>query len=52
MTREEKKNWLENANNEVLLRQLISLETRNNFGELDEDIELTKSEILRRMNNN
>lgn len=49
MTREAKIEWLKNASNEELLRQLISFEAANSYGKYDEDIELTKSEILRRM---
>lgn len=48
-TREEKIKWLEKADSEKLLRQLISLDGNNSFGKYDEDIELTKAEILKRM---
>lgn len=51
MTREEKQNWLENASNEELLKQLVSFEKYNEYGKNDEDIALTKAEILKRMNN-
>lgn len=49
MTREQKLEWLKNAGNEVLLRQLVNLNAGNSFGKYDEDIELTQNEILRRM---
>ena len=49
MTREQKIEWLRNASNEELLKQLISFEGGNRFGKYDEDIELTKAEILHRM---
>jgi hypothetical protein len=49
MTREQKIAWLENASNEELLKQLLSLETSNKFGCNNEDIELTRNEILKRM---
>ena len=46
---EYKKAWLQNASNERLLNQLISLEAGNSYGKYAEDIELTRAEILRRM---
>lgn len=53
MTIEEKREWLRNATNEELIRQLESLtaeETRHcSFGRGQEDINLTREEILRRM---
>lgn len=49
MTTEEKKAWLKNATNEELLSQLISFEAGNSFGKYAEDIELTRAEILSRM---
>ena len=49
MTLEEKVNWLENASNEELLKQLVELEITNNYGIYSEDIRLTKAEIIRRM---
>lgn len=49
MTIEEKKAWLQNASNEELLNQLRSLEAGNSYGRNNEDIELTRAEILRRM---
>ena len=49
MTTEEKKAWLKNATNEELLRQLISFEAGNSFGKYAKDIELTRAEILSRM---
>lgn len=52
MTREEKQNWLNKATNEELLRQLVSFEKYNEYGKNDEDIELTRAEILKRMSNN
>lgn len=49
MTVEQKKEWLKNASDEELLNQLIHFEKANNYGKLDEDIELTRMEILNRM---
>lgn len=49
LTREQKINWLRNASNEELLRQLVSLERNNNYGVNNEDIILTRTEILNRM---
>ncbi|MCR4671948.1 MAG: hypothetical protein K5637_01755 [Lachnospiraceae bacterium] len=49
MTKEDKIHWLEEAPHEELLRQLISLESGNSYGCNDEDIQLTKAEILKRM---
>lgn len=49
MTREEKLNWLENAENEELLNQFYSLQSGNHFGVNNEDIAMTKAEILKRM---
>lgn len=50
MLRFQKEQWCKDATNEELLRQLVNLEAQNEFGKLDEDIEITRSEILRRMN--
>jgi len=51
MTNEEaKKTWLKEATNEDLLRQLCSLNRTNSYGCNDEDLKLTKNEILSRMN--
>lgn len=49
MTKEQKTEWLKNASNETLLKQLVSLEAGNKFGCNNEDIELTRNEILKRM---
>lgn len=49
MTREEKVEWLSQANDEKILRQYWTLENNNLWGKLDEDIELTKAEIIKRM---
>ena len=49
MTNVQKIEWLEHAGNEELIRQLLSLEAGNSYGRYAEDIELTRSEILKRM---
>ena len=49
LNKEQKIEWLRNASNDELLKQLISFEGGNHFGKYDEDIELTKAEILHRM---
>lgn len=49
MTREQKIEWLRNATDKELLRQLVSFEMGNKYGCYDEDIDLTENEILRRM---
>jgi len=53
MTIEEKKTWLEGATNEELLKQLVTLELEEakqcSYGERQKDINLTKTEILKRM---
>ena len=49
MTREEKINWLKNATDEQLLKQYLSLNAGNRYGEFNEDIDLTEAEILKRM---
>ena len=49
MTIEKKLDWLSNARDEDLLRQLISLSATDRYGCNAEDIELTRNEILRRM---
>lgn len=50
MTTAEKTAWLEKATPEELLAQLISMTARNQYGKLDEDINLTRAEIIKRMN--
>lgn len=47
--RTEKLAWLKQATNEDLLRQLCSLDRTNSYGCNDEDIALTRNEILARM---
>lgn len=49
MTREQKIEWLTKATNEELLKQLVSFERRNEYGKLNDDIEITRAEILKRM---
>ena len=53
MTNKQKKSWLENATNEELLKQLVTLELEEarecSYGERQKDIEITKAEILKRM---
>ena len=63
MTKEEKQAWLRQASNEELLKQLDSIPADFEaiiryakrwgctFGEVVEDRDLTKAEILRRMGN-
>lgn len=46
---EEKRAWLKAAPAEYLLRQLCGLERGNRYGCNDEDIKLTKDEIIARM---
>ena len=50
MTRNEKLDWLKKASNEELLKQLYYFMTSNSYGCNDEDIRLTREEILSRMN--
>lgn len=45
----EKQAWLKAATAEDLLRQLCGLERTNSYGCNDEDIKLTKDEIIARM---
>lgn len=49
MTREEKIDKLAQGDDEAILRCYGGLVSNNRFGELNEDIELTKAEILKRM---
>lgn len=49
MTREEKINMLAQADDEEILQCYLELIIYNLLGTLDEDIELTKAEILKRM---
>lgn len=49
MTIEQKKEWLAKATPEELLGQYVSSVSTNRFGINDEDIRLTRAEILRRM---
>lgn len=49
MTNEQKKEWLANATPDELLRQYVSFVNTNQFGKNDEDIKLTRDEIVRRM---
>lgn len=49
MTRQEKIDKLAQADDEAILRCYGGLMSNNRWGELDEDIELTKAEILKRM---
>lgn len=49
MTNADKRAWLNQASNEELLRQLVSLIATNSYGSNDEDINLTRGEILSRM---
>lgn len=50
MTLNEKLDWLKKASNEELLKQLYDFMTSNSYGCNDEDIRLTREEILNRMN--
>lgn len=50
MTRKEKLDWLNKASNEELLKQLCDFTNFNSYGCNDEDIKLTREEILKRMN--
>lgn len=55
MTKEEKINWLRKATNEEVLDQLLSAQARLSYSgigeqvEAQEDVELAREEILRRM---
>lgn len=49
MTVQQKMDWLANATPDELLRQYVSFVNNNHFGKNDEDIALTRSEIVRRM---
>ena len=52
LTIKEKMDWLAQATNEELLNQLIGMEKRTcgeYYGELGEDLRITKAEILKRM---
>ena len=49
MTIAEKTAWLENATNEELLKQWYDFMRTNDWGCNNEDIALTKAEILKRM---
>ena len=49
MTREEKIDKLAQEGDEAILRYYGGLVSNNRWGELDNDIELTKAEILKRM---
>jgi len=49
MTIEQKKEWLANATPDELLKQYVSFVNTNHFGQNDEDIKLTRAEIVRRM---
>jgi len=49
MTIEQKKEWLANATHDELLKQYVSFVNTNHFGKNDEDIKLTRDEIIRRM---
>ena len=50
MTLKEKLDWLKKASNEELLKQLYDFMTSNSYGCNDDDIKLTREEILKRMN--
>lgn len=50
MTQEQKQEWLRNATADELLRQYAEFHRTNEYGRNDTDLELTKSEIIRRMN--
>ena len=49
MTREEKINILAQGDDKEILQCYLELIIYNRLGTLDEDIELTKAEILKRM---
>lgn len=55
MTKEEKINWLRKSTNEEVLDQLLSAQSRLSYSgigeqvEAQEDVELAREEILRRM---
>lgn len=49
MTIEQKKDWLSKATPDELLQQYVSFVNGNHFGKNDEDIALTRAEIVRRM---
>lgn len=53
MTKEEKMNWITNANNEELLKQYLTSSQYSDENPFDmqyrEDVRLCKDEILRRM---
>ena len=50
MTQDQKQEWLRNATADELLRQYAEFHRTNEYGRNDADLELTKDEILRRMN--
>lgn len=49
MTIEQKKEWLANATPDELLEQYVSFVNTNRFGKNDEDIKITRAEIISRM---
>lgn len=49
MTREQKCEWCKNADNESLLHQYVTFINSNQYGKYEEDIEIVKAEIMRRM---
>lgn len=50
LTINQKLDWLKKASNEELLKQLCKFTNSNSYGCNDEDIKLTREEILKRMN--
>lgn len=49
MTREQKCEWCKNADSEALLHQYVTFINSNQYGRYEEDIEIVKAEIMRRM---